>query len=191
MDIDLLVDRYKTTKFSTRALLVFVIATFYPLLTWIEEGEILTEELEIAESETESKRQEYSEIKEKTARIPELEENLAKVENQLEEARKYLPRKVAMDEILKTLAEFEKKENVRLTQFTPEQEEPQPQTDYIEKPVQISLYAKFPRVMAFLDAIVHMKKIIHIRKIDMTKDIENADDGYINANVKLIIYRSR
>ena len=119
MELDDIVDKYKSSKVVSRALIVFFSALVIPAWIWLEDGEILNQELDQAQLAESSARRKFASARKKTTELPRLMETLNRVENQLDKAKKYLPKEIRVDEILNTLGTFERDLGITVTKFTP------------------------------------------------------------------------
>lgn len=190
MDMDELTDRYRNANFVVRLILVLVAATIVPAFIVWDEGPILQEELQNAEASHAAMKAKVAKAERDKAELPTLEQRLRTVESGLERARKILPKSVEFDQILSTTGLYEKETGVRLVRFAPGEEvQPDPAIRYAEIPVEITVRADFGRVMQFLDRLVHMEKLTHLRNISFETSTDKAEPGVVTAKASLILFR--
>ncbi|MGE0172999.1 MAG: type 4a pilus biogenesis protein PilO [Oligoflexales bacterium] len=192
MDQYILIDRVRNTGLFTRLVVLAVLAIGAPLMFFMDEAQLVSEEFEAAQQTKEVAKKKYDKFTEKIKALPALEEKLASVEKNLNEAKKYLPASIEFDEVLALTGRFEKEVGVSVTRFAPKEElRPNPQIQYAEVPVEIVVRADFIRVMNFFDRLTHTEKIMHLRDIifEPVKS-ESAEPGTVEAKAQLILFRA-
>lgn len=194
MELEDLIDKYRTTKRSTRALLILFAAVLPALYVWMNEGERLDLLKTQIEAEVNEERSKFEAARQKSAELPALLTKLTAIEDELKKATQILPDKVQIDAILAALGNLEKELDVKLIRFTPGQEmQPNPQLEYMEIPIDLVLQAPFAQTMRFLDRLVHMPNLTHIRNIQFN---QKADTGgrlgsspNLETSAKLILFK--
>ncbi len=192
MDWETLVYRYKSLKTLHRYLIVFGVAVLIGLWHWTDDGGELEENLTAAQQEEEGARAKFEAAKKKAGQLPALMQKVSEVEGQLERAQKHLPKSIEFDEILARIGVMEKELGVKMMHFKPNEEvQPNPQLQYKEIPVEITLKADFASIMNMFDRLVHLDQLTHIR--DITFKAETGDDippGTTVATASLILFKS-
>lgn len=190
MDMDELTDRYRNANFVVRLILVLVTAAIVPAFIVWDEAPGLQEELENAEAAHAAMKAKLAKAERDKAGLPALEQRLRTVESGLDRARKILPKSIEFDQILSATGLYEKETGVRLVRFAPGEEiQPDPAIRYAEIPVEITVRADFGRVMQFLDRLVHMEKLTHLRNISFETSTDKAEPGIVTAKASLILFR--
>lgn len=190
MDMDALTDRYRNSNFIVRLAMVLLAAAIVPAFIVWDEGPALQEELQNTEASHAAVKVKLARAERNKAELPALEQRLRTVESALERARKILPKTVEFDQILSATGMYEKETGVRLVRFAPGEEiQPDPAIRYAEIPVEITVRADFGRVMQFLDRLVHMEKLTHLRNISFETTAEKAEPGVVTAKASLILFR--
>lgn len=192
MDWETLVYRYKSLKTLHRYLIVFGVAVLIGVWHWTDDGGALEENLTAAQQEEEGARAKFEAAKKKTGQMPALMQKVSEVEGQLERAQKHLPKSIEFDELLARIGAMEKELGVKMMHFKPNPEvQPNPQLQYKEIPVEITLKSDFSSIMNMFDRLVHLDQLTHIR--DIAFKAETGDDippGTTVATASLILFKS-
>ncbi len=194
MELEDLVDKYRSTKRSTRSLLIFFAGIIPGLYMWMNEGERLDVQKTQIESEVNEERQKFEASRQKSAELPALLSKLSAIEDDLKKAKEILPDTVHIDSILAALGNLEKELDVKLVRFTPGQEvQPNLQLEYKEIPIELVLQAPFGHTMRFLDRLVHMPNLTHIRNIQFSQQGSAGDrlgsSPNLETSAKLILFK--
>lgn len=190
MDFDEITDRYRNTNFVVRLIIVLIAAAIIPAFIVWDEAPGLQEELENAQNSHSAMKAKLARAERDKAELPALEQRLATIERGLERARKVLPQSIEFDEILSATGLYEKETGVQLVRFAPGSEiQPDPAIRYAEIPVEITVRANFGRVMQFLDRLVHMEKLTHLRHISFETVTDKSEPGTVTAKASLILFR--
>ena len=158
-------------------------------------------EKESAIEAVERSRIKYDKNKKKVADLKDLESKISTIENGLDKAKTLLPTEISMDKILSSLGQMEVDFRVKLRSFSPANSFiDNTELGYSKIPVKLSLEGDFIQTMQFLDKLVHMDSLTHLRNISFSKEVE-AEDGpskmmqstesndQVMSNVDLIIYK--
>lgn len=198
MELEDLVDRYRNSKKQLRYGLV-VLASFFPAFVyWTNQGESLAIRKGGVEAELTEERQKFEAAKQKVAELPALTSKLSEIEGELSKAKQILPDRIEMDGILSSLGNLEKELDVKISKFTPGvEQQPDPTLDYKELPVELVLQAPFPQTMRFLDRLVHMPNLTHLRNIQFSNPEQSKDEGsskkgeamILESRAKLILFK--
>lgn len=193
MEIEDLIDKYRSSKRSTRALLILFAAVLPSLYVWMDEGDRLDIQKQQIEASVNEERGKFEASRQKAAELPALLSKLTAIEEDLKKAKQILPDAVQMDAILGGLGALEKELDVKLLRFTPGQEvQPNPQLEYKEIPIDLVLKAPFAHTMRFLDRLVHMPNLTHIRNIQFSQTGDAARLGNspdLETTAKLILFK--
>ncbi len=196
MEIEDLIDKYRNGKKQVRYGLVGLVALLPALNTWLNQGESLELRRTQAETEVNEERQKFEAAKQKVAELPALMAKLSEIEEELNKAKQILPDRIEMEAILSSLGNLEKELDVKIAKFTPGVEtQPNPSLEYKEIPVDLVLQASFPQTMRFLDRLVHMPNLTHIRNIQFsTPNMDanakkNAEPLVLESSAKLILFK--
>ncbi|WP_141731591.1 type 4a pilus biogenesis protein PilO [Oligoflexus tunisiensis] len=195
MELEDLIDKYRNSKRQVRYGLVGLLALLPALNTWFNQGESLEARRTQAEVDVATERQKFEAAKQKVAELPALMARLSEIEEELKRAKQILPDRIEMDGILASLGNLEKELDVKIAKFTPGQEyQPNPTLEYKEMPVDLVLQASFPQTMRFLDRLVHMPNLTHVRNIqfgnsvqDMTK--KPGEPPLLETSARLILFK--
>ena len=201
-----LIERYRNIKLKHRLLIVALLAILYPLYDWYEQSEVLLANLEgirLAENDSRQKNQTY---KSKVTGLPALEDKLSTVRERLETAKKLLPERVEVDKLLTKVGNFEKSIGVTLISFEPKpQVRPDPNLQYAEIPIEITLKGRFGKIMTLLDELVHFEELTHLRNVTIVgiepngaaeagpvkKEETTKDEGIdVTAKASLVAFKS-
>jgi Tfp pilus assembly protein PilO len=197
MEIEDLIDRFRLLPAKTRYALVVVIALLPALYYWLEQGDTLQRELERARQEEAAVRGRLESAKRKVAELPALLTQVESIEADLQRAKKILPDKVEMDQVLASLGNFEKDLDIKMYKFAPGNEvQPNPQIDYKEIPVELTVRASFQQIMRFYDRVLHMPNLTHLRAIQFSSVDDDGDDEdggqrapIVESTSKLILFK--
>jgi Tfp pilus assembly protein PilO len=198
MELDDLVDKYRGAKKQVRFGLVALVGLLPALNMWLNEGEALEARKQQVESEVAEERNKFEAARQKVAELPALLAKLTEIEDDLAKAKQILPDRIEVDTILSALGNLEKELGVKIVKFTPGQEtQPNPQLEYKEIPIDLVLRAPFPHTMRFLDRLVHMPNLTHIRNIQFGELAETdeaskeqiGESPILESNAMLILFR--
>ena len=172
-----LLEKLKNAPTILKVSLVVLFGSAINLWTYLEEMPTLEQKLVEAENYKNVAQKRYEKAKEEVANLTNLEVTLKNTQDDLTQAKRYLPDEVPMDETLHTTARFCKRYNVELTKFEPMQEEvSEDLARYAIKPVSVSLVGRFVDIARFFDSMVHLQKIVHLRNITLNKFQEEGDE---------------
>jgi Tfp pilus assembly protein PilO len=168
MDLEDVKDRYKLLPMAARlgvAVIVGVIPIAYLAL---DEGTTLTDQLSELQGREQTVRDKFERSRQRKASLPKLEEQLAFTEEQLAKAKKLLPERIRVEDILQKVATIARDVGVQLTSFTPKPEVKQ-DTGYpsIEIPIETQISGRFVDVAAFIDRLVRLETTVFVRSISM------------------------
>lgn len=196
MELEDLIDKYRSSKIQVRGLLIAVVGIIPGYYLWSSQVEILESQKATVESEVAEERGKFEAARQKVAELPSLKSKLTEIEEDLVKAKQILPDKIEIDTILAALGNLEKELEVKLVKFTPGQEvQPNQALEYKEIAIDISLSAAFPQTMRFLDRLVHMPNLTHIRNVQFTQsegvpgEGGKTVNGNLETNAKLILFR--
>src|SRR5690606_31585950 len=117
MDLDDLKERYKSVPVWGRCVAALVIGAMPGLYFYTDEGAILEEQLTSVETKVRAAEQTLANKMSEKAQIPKLEQKLAFTEDQLEKAKKSLPDKLDIDDLLQKVASIAREIGVTLDEF--------------------------------------------------------------------------
>jgi len=195
MELEDLIDKYRNSKRQIRYGLVGLVALLPALNTWLNQGEALEARRNQAEIDVNDERQKFEAAKQKVAELPALMAKLSEIEEELNRAKQILPDRIEMDNILGSLGNLEKELDVKISKFTPGQEyQPNMNLEYKEMPVDLVLQAPFPQTMRFLDRLVHMPNLTHLRNIQFGNAIQDVDKKdkdapVLETSARLILFK--
>jgi Tfp pilus assembly protein PilO len=196
MELADIIDKYRSTKRHMRYTLVALVALLPALNTWMNQGEALEVRRAQVEAEVNVERMKFEAAKQKVAELPSLMAKLSEIESELQRAKQILPDRIEMDTILSSLGNLEKEMNVKIAKFTPGVEvQPNPALEYKEIPVDLVLQAPFPQTMRFLDRLVHMPNLTHIRNIQFSAPSQldpskkQGQAPVLESSAKLILFK--
>ncbi len=196
MELADIIDKYRNAKRQMRYALVALVALLPALNTWINQGEALEARRVQVEAEVNDERMKFEAAKQKVAELPSLMAKLSEIEVELQRAKQILPDRIEMDSILGSLGNLEKEMNVKIAKFTPGVEvQPNPALEYKEIPVDLVLQAPFPQTMRFLDRLVHMPNLTHIRNIQFSAPSQldpskkQSEAPVLESSAKLILFK--
>lgn len=189
MELEDLVDKYRSAKIQVRGALLLIVGVLPGLYVWSNEVEVLESQKLQIESEVGEERSKFESARQKVAELPALLSKLTEIEEELVKAKQILPDKIEIDSILASLGKLETELDVKLVRFTPGQEvQPNPQLEYKEIAIDIVLSAPFPQTMRFLDRLVHMQNLTHVRNIQFSQPTDNGSKN-LESSAKLILFR--
>ncbi|HYX39021.1 MAG TPA: type 4a pilus biogenesis protein PilO [Oligoflexus sp.] len=194
MELEDLIDKYRNSKRQMRYSLVGLLALLPALNTWFNQGEALEARRLQAEADVNEERQKFEAAKQKVAELPALMAKLSEIEDELNRAKQILPDRIEMDGILASLGNLEKELDVKIVKFTPGQEyQPNVTLEYKEMPVDLVLQAPFSQTMRFLDRLVHMPNLTHVRNIQFGNSIQDmakkSDTPVLETSARLILFK--
>lgn len=182
MELEELVDKYRAAKPQVRYGLVAIIGLIPAVNMWLNEGETLEERKANVESEYSVEREKFEAAKQKAAELPALLTRISEIESELNKAKQILPDRIEMDSVLATLGNLEKEMGVKLMKFTPNPEMPgEGGLEYKELPVDITMQGSFSNIMRFMDRMVHLPNLTHMRNIQFTATELNEEAKQDNA----------
>lgn len=193
-----LVEKYKSIALKKRLIIVFFAAISYPSLVFFEEIDPVKAALDNAIAEEMRLKSNYESAERTIANLPDLEKRLKEVNSNLEEARKYLPKKIEFDKILAELGRLEDKVGIQISNFSPsETGVVNRDLSYEEIPINIEIEGQFAEILTYLDHILHLKNLVHIKSLDIKRKNEEDEDNTSNqeenrvaASVQIIIFKS-
>ncbi len=195
MELEDLIDKFRNSKPQVRFGLAGLVALLPALNTWFNQGEALEARRGQVESEVAEERQKFEAAKQKVAELPALMAKLTEIEDELNRAKQILPDRIEMDAILGSLGKLEKELDVKIAKFTPGQEyQPNPSLEYKEMPVDLVLQAPFPQTMRFLDRLVHMPNLTHVRNIQFGNSVQDpgkkgSEAPVLETSARLILFK--
>lgn len=164
-----LIIRYKNLSLKKRLGLCIVLACIYPVMTFIEQFDDLQVELDDSISRLASAKTSLEIEQKKLKSLPNLEDRAAEVNAKLSGARKYLPAEIKFDDILNRFGKLEKRFGVKMTSFEPKGEtQGQSTVRYAEVHLDIQLEGRYGGIMLFLDHIVHLKALVHLKSLEFS-----------------------
>jgi len=198
LDVDIIVERYRSARFSRRLAIIVALAILPPIYMYLERGDALTAELEQARQSEETVRFQLADARKKRDELPKLRDRHGQIEQVLERTKKYLPDKVQIEEVLAQAAGFEKDLAVQIQKFGPSDASaggPAPvisaDLNYHEVPLSIEVKSEFPKVIAFFDRLVHLDKILHLRNAEFTAETMPVNEsGIAIVKAQLILFES-
>lgn len=195
MELEDIIDKYRNSKQQIRYGLVGLIALLPALHLWLNQGDALEARRSQAESGVNEERQKFEAARQQVAELPALMAKLSEIEEELTRAKQFLPDRIEMDNILGSLGKLENELDVKISKFSPGQEyQPNMNLEYKEIPVELVLHAPFPQTMRFLDRLVHMPNLTHLRNIQFGNTIQDADKKeseapILETSARLILFK--
>ncbi|NRA64649.1 MAG: type 4a pilus biogenesis protein PilO [Pseudobacteriovorax sp.] len=196
MEVEDIVDKYKSSPLHIRFLLVIGLGLLPSLYLWMEEGDRLALDLEDAMTQLDASNRNYDRAKNKVDQLPALLSRIKDIENQLETAKGVLPDNLHIDKIVSNLGRMENQFAVSLMEFRPgDEQRPRADLDYSEIPVTIKVRGQFNQIMQFYDGLVHMPNLTHLRQIRMVKNQRQNAEGELEteneilSEAKLILFK--
>ena len=201
MDLDVLLDNYKSTDLKKRLIFCVFIGIFPSLYNWLNDYDNLQIEKDSAVERVDRSRLKFNKNKKKVADLKDLESKVNIIETGLEKARTLLPEKIEMDQILASIGQMETDFNVKILSFTPSDKiESNKSLGYAKHPVKMNLKGDFAQTMMLLDKLVHMDSLTHLRNISFRSNSDNSSQsdmqsantnasGVVLSSVDLIIYK--
>ena len=178
MDLDILLDNYKNSSIRKRLIFCIIVGLLPSIYTLINDYDELLLEKESAVEATEISRLKYDKNKKKVASLSDLESKVNAIETGLNKAKRLLPNEISMDKILSALGQMERDLEVKLKSFTPaEKFEDNSALGYSSIPVKLSLEGDFSETMKYLDQLVHMDSLTHLRNISFSNGNEETKEG--------------
>ena len=198
MELEDIVDKYKTAASHIKVALILALGLLPSLYIWTEEGDRLELDLQDANSQLAVAQTQYSNARSKVDRLPQLLTRINEIELELDKAKNVLPDQVEIDKLLSLLGTMEEQFNIRLINFKPnEVQRPRPDLEYSELPIELVLQGNFKQVMQFYDSLVHLPNLTHLREIQInrqdtagaTTEARDGDQTIVNSQAKLILFR--
>jgi Tfp pilus assembly protein PilO len=195
MELEDLIDKYRNSKPQIRFGLTGLLALLPALNAWLNQAEAPGARRAQVESEVGNERQKFEAAKQKVAELPALMAKLSEIEDELNKAKQILPDRIEMDNILASLGKLERELDVKITKFTPSAEyQPNSGLEYKEIPVDLVLQAPFSQTMRFLDRLVHMPNLTHVRNIQFGNRIQEASNEgseapVLETSARLILFK--
>lgn len=186
MDMEELTDKYRALKPQKRYGLLAMLPVLMAVYYWLDTGEALEARKIQVESDYQVERQAFEDARQKAAELPALEAKLSEIELELERAKEFLPDKIEIDSILGFIGKLEKELDVKVVKFTPGVEmSGQNGLEYKELPVEIVMNGTFANTMRFMDRLVHMQNLTHLRNIQFTSTEEDKEDSAANETAEV------
>ena len=171
------IERIKLIDQSKRVAFAAFLGIAIPAYDFWESYEPLNENLQVAVQVKESARIEYERAKKDRERLPELEKQLQFTQEQLKLAQAKLPESFDIDQILQMTAESATGSGIQISLFEPGTARISPQSsDYMEKSIKLECTGKFLQLATFIDRLVHLEKIIHIKNMQLTSKMDVEED---------------
>ncbi|MDA9951227.1 type 4a pilus biogenesis protein PilO [Oligoflexaceae bacterium] len=168
--MDELIEKIKTAPLALKIGMVLILGTSFSVYSFFTDTPELEQKLVNSQGTRNIALATYTKAKEDTEKLIKLEVTLKTIREQLEKAKKYLPDKIEMDEVLHTAARFCSRYKVSLEEFTPlSEEQSKSEARYGIKPVSVKLKGRFVDITRFFDSVVHLEKIVHLRNVTLTK----------------------
>lgn len=179
MDIESIVSNYKMTKFGKRALLLVFLSILPAGWVFFEDGQILQEEKDTAESAKNIAEQKFKKARKRKSNLPKLEEKLAFTVGELAKAKKKLPDEFVMEKILQNTAMIAQDIGLELRVFDPGKGRlTGGDFKYVELPINLVIFGTYGEIASFFDRIVHLELLVHLRNIKMQiSNLEEEDDS--------------
>lgn len=169
MELEEFTDKYRALKPQMRYGIVAILGLFPAGYHWMNTGDSLEIRKVQVEQEYQTERQTFEDARQKAAELPALEAKLSEIEIELAKAKEFLPDKIEIDAILAFMGGLEKELDVKLVKFTPGVEaNGQNGLEYRELPVEIVMNGTFANTMRFMDRLVHMQNLTHMRNIQFS-----------------------
>jgi Tfp pilus assembly protein PilO len=143
--------------------------------TYYEEATAIDEQLAQKNTELEQHKSTFNSKRSQANRMPELIETLAFTQNQMEEAKKSLPDDFFVEDFLAKLATFALENRALMMEFTPAEK---PSVEgagyrYESLTIDVKFEGAFEQVMAFMDEVAHLQKMVQITGISMAGKSES------------------
>ncbi len=193
MELDDLVDRYKSSTTKTRLLIVIAIAILPSLYVWMEEGDRIAIDLENISQQENIEESKLRKARDKVARLPELLNKLSLIEEELKRAKNFLPDELEIDRILSILGSLEVRYDVQIIKLTLGKEvSPKNDIDYQEVPIALELKGRFKQIMQFYDNLVHLTNLTHLRSVELQRKDENdKEEPFVTSRSQLILFKGQ
>lgn len=177
MDMDDLKEKYKGVPVWGRCLVAVVLGSLPGLYVYTEQGEGLDQQLNETEDRVRAAEADLETKMGQKARIPKLEQELAFTEDQLEKAKKSLPDKFDIDDLLQKVASIAREVGVVLSDFTPadEQEKSEGEVRFVQLPVSIGMTGKFHQVATYLDRLAHLETAIFVENLTLARNFADKE----------------
>lgn len=199
MELEEITDKYRAFKPQLRYGLLVLVGVLPAINMWMSSGDALELRKTQVETEFQTERQSFEDARQKAAELPALESKLSEIEGELTKAKQFLPDRIEIDTILGFIGQLEKELDVTLVKFTPGVESlPLNGLEYKELPVDISLSGTFANTMRFMDRLVHMQSLTHMRNIqflapeleaDKKEAASNVGPRKVESQAKLILFK--
>ena len=179
MELDDLKDRYKGIPVWGRCVAALVLGTLPGLYIYSEQGDGLDQELASAKSRVVAAEKDLSSKMTDKAQIPKLEQTLAFTQDQLEKAKKSLPDKFDIDDLLQKTASIAREVGVQLKSFEPSKPVTQSQgaVRYVQLPVAINMSGRFHQIATYLDRLAHLETAIFVRGLQLQRQMGGGERG--------------
>lgn len=177
MDVDDLKDRYKAVPVWGRCVAALILGVSPGLYFYIEEGEVLNQELMDLEIRVRTAENNLARRMSEKAQIPKLEQTLAFTEDQLEKAKKSLPDRVDVDELLQKVASVGREIGITLRNFEPQDSvaKTEGEVSFVEVPVVMEVEGSFAQIATYLDRLAHFETSIFVRDLSLGRLMANAE----------------
>ena len=169
MDIEEIKTKYRQMSIVKKLAIITVIGAAPGSCTYWEEGPLLKEELDRAESSRDAAKIKFEKAKEQKENLPKLEEKLAYTEAELLKASKKLPDEFIMGKILQKTAMIAQDVGIELRLFQPGQGAPAGTVfKYVELPIALHVIGTYGQIATFFDRVVHLDLLIHVKNIELS-----------------------
>ena len=193
MELDDIVEKYRSSKMNVRLMIATVVGLLPALYYWTDEGERIQYDLDDAVARQSSAVSKFESGKRKVAELPALLSKLSDIEGQLRKAKRILPDTVEIDTVLAAIGTLEGEYGVKVIRFQPGVEvQPNPQIEYKEQAVELEVSGRFPQIMQFFNSLVHLPNLTHLRNIQLEtsddRDEGENPDGVVG-RAKLVLFK--
>lgn len=182
MDFDDLRQRYKILPVWIRVLCACTPALLFAGYLYLDKVDALSAQLDETRASESAERKRFEDARTKKGEIPKLEEQLQFIEGELSRAKDYLPDAFQVDDILNKTADLAREHGVTIRQFKPLGSKSAGDAyKYQEQDIQLITFGEFPRTARFFDALLHLDKIIHVRRFHVVARANSDDEVAANA----------
>lgn len=205
-----LILNYRSQSLTIKLLILAVIASIIPGMSFLDYYDTLAYELEQENGTLTVTRQKYEKAKKKTSKLPELERKLSFTQSQLQIARKKLPEEFSFETVVHNTSSIVKELGITLAKYQPNKQELRgKEFKYVVMPIEVSIIGHYSQIIGFLDRIVHLETIINLEnlklsiqapdpniiKIEKTTNPEQQrrakrNHSKVKAEMNMLIYRS-
>lgn len=194
MDVYDLLDRYKSQAIYIRILIIVFVGLIPTFLFFESEIHLVELDLESAKRRSDSAEVKYRKGKKKIAQLTGLSSQISEIKKELDYARKVLPDKVQVNSVLAAVGELENEYGVTVVKFEPQKgEATNSEKEYLEYSINIDVSGQFSQVMLFLDGLVHLPNLTHLRDVYLVGNEKRSNTisnvRSIEAKAKLILFR--